>query len=126
MKRSSLTVVGAAFLGVLSISSFAAAEDAPNNRIYLEISGLRSNNGSIRCALYANADAFPRDISKAVSRGTGGIKDNHAVDTNILGIPKEGLGASNNARGSMGPPKFSDARFEYKGGSVTLKLTTAY
>jgi uncharacterized protein (DUF2141 family) len=34
---------------------------------------------------------------------------NGKLDKNFLGIPKEPYGFSNDARGSAGPPKFSDA-----------------
>jgi uncharacterized protein (DUF2141 family) len=30
-------------------------------------------------------------------------------NTNLLGIPKEAAGASNGAKGKMGPPKFENA-----------------
>ena len=33
------------------------------------------------------------------------------MDTNFLGMPKEGVGASNDAKGFMGPPKYQDAKF---------------
>src|SRR6056300_473273 len=39
------------------------------------------------------------------------INDNDEVDTNFLGIPNEDFGASNNAKGFMGPPSFEDASF---------------
>ena len=32
------------------------------------------------------------------------------VDTNWLGIPNERLGASNDARGTFGPPSFNQAK----------------
>ena len=41
---------------------------------------------------------------------------NGKLDRNFVGMPKEGVGASNDAKGSFGPPKFADARFSYKGG----------
>ena len=36
---------------------------------------------------------------------------NNDLDTNFLGIPIEGTGASNDAHGFMGPPSYKDARF---------------
>ncbi len=35
--------------------------------------------------------------------------NNKTLDKNFFGIPKEGYGFSNNARGWMGPPNFDDA-----------------
>jgi len=37
--------------------------------------------------------------------------DNKKLDTNFIGIPKEPIGISNNAKGFMGPPKYKDAKF---------------
>jgi len=37
--------------------------------------------------------------------------NNGKIDTNFFGVPKEGTGASNNAKGFMGPPSFSNAKF---------------
>ncbi len=37
---------------------------------------------------------------------------NGKQDKNLLGVPKEGYGFSNNVRGIFGPPKFSEAAFE--------------
>jgi uncharacterized protein (DUF2141 family) len=40
---------------------------------------------------------------------------NGKLDTNALGIPEEGYGFSNDARGTFGPPKFSEAAFDFDG-----------
>lgn len=39
------------------------------------------------------------------------VNDNGVLDTNLLGIPREPWGFSNNARGKFGPPDFKAARF---------------
>jgi len=33
------------------------------------------------------------------------------LETGVFGIPKEDVACSNNAKGRMGPPKYSDAKF---------------
>jgi uncharacterized protein (DUF2141 family) len=38
---------------------------------------------------------------------------NNRMDSNFIGIPTEGTGASNNAESPFGPPKFRDARFSF-------------
>ncbi len=43
-------------------------------------------------------------------------------DSNILGIPIEPVGVSNNAKGSFGPPKFEDAKF-YLDKDITIEIT---
>ncbi len=49
--------------------------------------------------------------------------DNHELDTNFFGIPKEGFGFSNNPK-SMRKPGFEDCKFEVTGedSSVTIHL----
>lgn len=43
--------------------------------------------------------------------------DNKKLDSNLIGIPKEGFGFSNNAMGSFGPPSFDKAKFEFTNSS---------
>lgn len=50
---------------------------------------------------------------------------NDELDTNILGIPKEGFGFSNDAFGKFGPKKFSEWLFTVSGDSE-IKMTTRY
>ena len=51
---------------------------------------------------------------------------NKDLDKNKLGIPKEGFGFSNNVMGSMGPPTFERARFDFapdqKGLDIDIKM----
>ena len=51
---------------------------------------------------------------------------NGKLDTNFMGIPREGVGASNNAKGHFGPPKFDAAAFQYSVGRIDLKITINY
>jgi uncharacterized protein (DUF2141 family) len=121
------------------------------NVIHVEISGLRNDKGQMLCALFSSAEAFPKKADKAVVRLTAKIADRHAVceftgvmpgtyavsvvhdensngklDTNFIGMPREGVGASNDAKGHMGPPKFSAASFRYEGGRLDLKIHVNY
>jgi uncharacterized protein (DUF2141 family) len=119
--------------------------------IQVEIDGLRSDKGEVRCALYKSAQGFPKDPNAAqasvvssasgkhgvceftaVKPGTYAISvyhdenSNGKLDTNFLGIPKEGVGASNDAHGHMGPPKFSDAAFPFTGDRLQLVIHIQY
>ena len=126
-------------------------ETLQGNVIHVEVAGLRNNKGQVFCALYASAEGFPKDRQKAIRRDTSSISDKKAscefsliepgtyavsvfhdensngkLDTNFLGIPREGVGASNDARGRMGPPKFDAAHFQFSGGRLNLKITINY
>ncbi len=50
---------------------------------------------------------------------------NEELDTNILGIPKEGFGFSNDAMGRFGPKDFSEWLFDVSG-DTKLRLTMKY
>ena len=43
-----------------------------------------------------------------------------------MGILREGVGASNDAKGHFGPPKFDAAAFRFAAGRVDLKITIHY
>jgi uncharacterized protein (DUF2141 family) len=138
----------------VSIGSTALADEAPapaTPRIVVEIGALRNAKGVVRCNLFASPDGFPKQPEKAlmsakapsiangravctfenVKPGTYAVgylhdeNSNGKMDTNFLGIPTEGYGASNNARGSMGPPKWQDAKFTHDV-QTTLRLRTEY
>ena len=136
---------------ILSSSACAQAEHAHENDIRVEIVGLRNDNGHVVCALYSSAVDFPKKMEKAVARADSVISNRHAVcdfprvapgsyaisvihdensngklDTNLMGIPREGVGASNDAKGHFGPPKFAAGAFSFPGGRLALKITINY
>jgi uncharacterized protein (DUF2141 family) len=104
--------------------------------------------GVVRCALYrSDQEHMKRSAAEVLGRVDGGravcvfanvppgtysggafhdANDNGKLDTNWIGIPKEGVASSNNAKGRMGPPKFKDAAFEYKGGVFSQDLRMKY
>jgi uncharacterized protein (DUF2141 family) len=129
----------------------AQVQPSPANLIHIEISGLRNDKGQVECALYSSADGFPKNGDKALAHAKSPISNGHAVcdfpdvksgtyavsafhdensngklDTNFMGIPREGVGASNNAKGHFGPPKFDAAAFRFSGGRLELKITITY
>jgi len=50
---------------------------------------------------------------------------NDELDTNILGIPKEGYGFSNDAYGKFGPKDFKEWLFEVSG-DTNIRMITEY
>src|ERR1700756_2226619 len=121
------------------------------NTIHVEVVGLHSDKGQVLCALYSSRDGFPKQSEKALARVSSGIAQKQAVcefsgiapgtyaisvfhdensngklDTKFMGIPREGVGASNNAKGHFGPPKFEVAAFQFPGGRVDLRISINY
>ena len=142
--------LGAALLAALG-AAFAQASAPAENVIHVEVSGLRNDKGQVLCALHSSAEAFPKKAEKALARVAAKITERQAVcdftgiaagtyavavvhdensngklDTNFIGMPREGVGASKDAKGHMGPPKFSAASFEYVGGRLDLKIHVNY
>ena len=132
------------------LSLHVSANDA-RNRIHVAIDGLRSDKGQVICSLCSSAEGFPKNYGKAVAHTNSVIANRHAncefsgiqpgtyaisvfddansngrLDTNFFGIPREGVGASNNARGHFGPPSFHDASFGYAGGHLNLRIVITY
>lgn len=130
-----------------TLLSFTAA---PGQDIVVETK-LRSNDGKLLCSLHDDPEAFPtkNKLAKgqAVSRIQGGLgrcvfpgippgtyavamfhdeNDNNTLDTSWIGRPIEGYGASNDAKGLMGPPSFADAKFEHGTATTTMRLKTRY
>ena len=96
----------------------------------IEIGQLENSDGLIQLVLMDKNENVIREFSENIIGNTCilEVKDipqgkyafkyfhdenmNKELDTNKLGIPKEGFGFSNNARGLFGPPSFIDTIFE--------------
>jgi len=144
----------AAGLAVLMFASLFAAAFAQTAcpGIHVKILDIRNSTGTVACALFESPAGFPAEflhsatnvmiikIRKAHARcdfedippGTYAmvvIHDenmNGKLDTNALGIPKEGYGFSNDAKKFLGTPSFSDASFKYDGQNVDLTMSLHY
>ena len=51
---------------------------------------------------------------------------NEQVDQNFIGIPKEGVGFSRDARITFGPPKWSSAHFIHQGQPSVMRIRLRY
>ena len=114
------------------------AQSAPPGTLIVRVVGASNAGGEIRVALFQSAQGFPGDASKAFRtqrarinphtlsaevRFTGipeGVyavsvfhdeNGNGKLDKNLVGIPKEAYGASNNPPKKMRPPTFDEAKF---------------
>ena len=55
---------------------------------------------------------LPLPSAKYVVRVVHDLNGNRKLDTNLLGMPNEPWGVSNNAQGNFGPPVWADMQFE--------------
>lgn len=104
----------------------------------MRITGIKQGKGDILIAVFKGEDGFPSDTKKAVELLRATPVDGKAeitvktltagryavslfqdsngdglLNTNFLGIPKEGYGVSNNAFNTFSAPVFKDASFQY-------------
>jgi uncharacterized protein (DUF2141 family) len=124
---------------------------AAGGTITVTVTGIRSNDGKIMLAMWDQSAGFPTKSRKAMrvhygtisakkstirlvgyAPGTYAISvfhdenSNGELDTNFIGMPKEGVGASNNPKARMGPPKFKDAKFELAADDLGKPIKLAY
>ncbi len=114
----------------------------------VEVQGVRSGSGNLLFLLFDKKKGFPSENKDAlqtltlpakspsalgVFKGLGAgtyavcvIHDENAdgkLGTNFLGIPREGVGVSRDAKGSFGPPSYEDAALEVlKSDAIQLRL----
>jgi len=139
-----------ALAGVL-VSGIAHAEPANTSTISVNIGPLRSSNGSVACRLYTSSEGFPRTATGTVNRrvkvtgstarcvfenvapGTYAVmvhhdeNDNGKMDKNLLGMPLEGYGASNNRTYALSAPTWAESKFAVEAGKPrTLAIGLRY
>jgi uncharacterized protein (DUF2141 family) len=154
MRNLRAILLAVLLLGPARSPAAPTAPKAPASKsptLTLELVGFRSDAGRARVALYRSADGYPTKPEKAwrlaaapVAKGAARVvfaeipagtyavsvyhdeNNNGKLDANWLGIPKEGTGASNDAKGRMGPPRFEAARFQLDPPGRTLTIHLRY
>lgn len=128
------------------ISGFGFAQ---NSNLSVSVSGIKNDTGSLIAELYNTEGKFLKTSFKTVSTAiksnsasvtfTGIPKGEYTVlvyhdenkngklDKNFIGMPKESVACSNNAKGFMGPPKYDDAKFTITADTkINIKMSTAH
>jgi uncharacterized protein (DUF2141 family) len=129
------------FILFLNIAAASAAQD-----LIVVIKNVNDRPGTLMVGLFDSGKTFlkkamrgekikaksgtVRAVFKDVKAGEYAISVFHdadedgKLDTNFIGIPKEGVGASNDAMGTFGPPSYEKAKFKcprLEPVSVTMK-----
>ena len=142
--KHTLIIVSILVLGMCCAD--AHAQQA--NNIRASLVGLSNNKGRVGCIIFNSADGWPRDRSKAAMQvrapiqdgagtcefkglppGTYAIASFHdeyetgKMKTNLLGMPQEAFGFSNDAKPStVSPPPFSACAVTYSGGVLDVTM----
>ena len=150
----SVGVQCAAWFAVLIFAMLPAPAFAQSGcpGIHVKILNIKNSTGTVACALFESPDGFPAEylryatnvmvikIRKSQARcdfedippGTYAMAVIHdenmngKLDANWLGIPTEGYGFSNDAKGAVGAPSFSAASFLYDGQDIDLTMSLHY
>ncbi len=140
-RRVRFLLAGAALLAL-------ANTDAPGGVLVVEVSNVRVAKGQVRVDVCAQAqflsERCPWHGASAARVGTTRVtvtglpagryavqayldeNGNEKVDQALFGIPKEGIGFSNDAKIGFGPPKFHEAAFGFDGIERTIRLKLRY
>ncbi len=133
-----------------TIESDGSRSHGVTSTVLVNFTGLRSDKGLLRACLTQNPAFFPRcekdpDALKASTPAQSGahlrfivpgagdyaITALHDENANAradmwMGIPREGVGFSENPAITFGPPKFKAARFTVAGGEVSQTVKMRY
>lgn len=115
------------------------------------VNNMRNKTGQVGFYLFNSADGFPSHTEKSllagfvktvgntveytftnIALGTYAVyvfhdeDNNKKLNTNFIGMPKEGIGVSNNAKGHFGPPKYDDAKFIFNKPEQTISISLSY
>ena len=137
-------------IGIALLIFSLAPLTASAGDLTVTIDGVDNAQGSMLGALYTNESTF-LNPAYAVARfkmkaASGEIRyvlgnlaagryalsvfhdasDNGRFDRNDLGVPVESHGFSNDALGSGGPPKFSQAAFDFEGKAKSITVSLNY
>ena len=126
----------------------AAAGPAPNGTLTIRVDNVRNSAGVVHVDICPQAQFLKDDCPYAGDApARAGVtvvtihglpagryaaqvfhdeNRNKKVDRALFGIPKEGVGFSNDARISLGPPKWADAVFVFDGQEQAIGLKMRY
>lgn len=147
MRISSLALP---FVVLVILCSSVAASAQSAGRVSVSVSGVRNDNGAVRCGLYSSPNGFREPgqqfrgavapirngqatcVFGGLPAGTYAVAVFHAeqnetrMETGAFGRPKQGYGFSRNPTSSFGPPDFASAAFDYNGGNMNLPVQLHY
>jgi len=130
---------------VVSVASPTRAQSGGSGTIILKVTGLRSEKGQVKIAVFNSSETWLGDHPaynatidvngqsvtwklNDVPYGDYGVavfhdeNKNGKMDKNLLGMPKERYGFSNNVRATFGPPKWEKAKFAVKNSTTNISI----
>jgi len=140
------------FSGLLSmlLPLFGAAQPTQGGHLKINVAAPGNSHGDIAYLVFASPAGFPNDASRALKSGfvpmppAGSevsidagelpagryavsvyqdVNGNGRLDMGLLGFPKEPVGASNNPRPHMGPPRFQECAFTMSRSNRSISIS---
>lgn len=135
------------FIIVIALTLIGSATYA-QGKLEVVVSNIKSAKGTINVALFSDPDTFLKTpaIGKIVKAEAGSVtvvfdnvpageygisaihdeNENGEIDSNMIGIPKEGFGFGNNSMGTFGPPSFNKAKVTIGSESIRNEISLKY
>jgi len=130
---------------VVSVASPTRAQSGGSGTIILKVTGLRSEKGQVKIAVFNSSETWLGDHPaynatidvdgqsvtwrlNDVPYGDYGIavfhdeNKNGKMDKNLLGIPLEPYGFSNNQRANFGAPKWEKSKFAVRNPTTEISI----
>lgn len=123
------------FVPLLISALISLSGQAQTQTLTIQVTNVKDDEGHVRIAIYnsekdymkkhfmvKSAKAAKGTVEVVIDNlpaGTYGISvmhdanSNEKMDSNLIGMPKEGFGFSNNAKGSFGPPSYEKTKLDF-------------
>ena len=121
------------------------------SNLSVRVDGVRNDRGVVLVSLYDQAEGFPRDrdavlLTQKVVASKGSVhvhfgelapgeyaiavlhdeNESGDMDSNFIGLPKEGYGFSNDVKPKLKAPSFDDTKFRVDGDETEVVLEMRY
>jgi acyl-CoA reductase-like NAD-dependent aldehyde dehydrogenase/uncharacterized protein (DUF2141 family) len=129
-----------------------AAQSKPRTHLTIDVHLTQQAQGELAYLVFASPSGFPGDRDKALRYGFRPIpsnaqhlridtdlppgtyavsvyedlNSNHKLDHNLIGVPREPVGVSNNPPARFGPPHFSECSFHLGDTAQTITITLVH
>jgi 4,4'-diapolycopenoate synthase len=147
LSRPLLPLLVSAFLPIMT-----AAQSKLQTHLSIDVRLTQQAHGELAYLIFASPSGFPDDREEALRQGFlpipadaqqlridadlplgtyavtvyEDLNNNHKLDHNLLGIPREPVGVSNNPTTHFGPPHFDESSFHLGDTPQTITITLVH
>jgi acyl-CoA reductase-like NAD-dependent aldehyde dehydrogenase/uncharacterized protein (DUF2141 family) len=150
-----LALLGRIILPVLvcaALPSVLAAQPTSETHLAIAVQLTPQPSGELAYLVFASSSGFPGNRNRALRQGFVPIpanakkllietdlppgiyavsvyedlNSNHKLDHNLIGIPREPVGASNNPHPRLGPPRFEECSFHVGTAAATISINMVH